>query len=223
MLQINGADFLSPILLSLKVAVVSSVLVLIVGALSAWWLSKYSFKGKIVLETVLLLPLVLPPTVVGFILLVSLGKRSWVGIIMEKWFNQPIIFTWGAAVIASVVVAFPLVYQTMKTGFASVSRDLEDSARSLGASEWQVLRLITLPLAWRSVITAYVLGFARGLGEFGATLMIAGNIPHKTQTLPTAIYIAVESGNQTLAWCWAGAIILISFAMLLIASPKKQG
>ncbi|MBD0383400.1 molybdate ABC transporter permease subunit [Paenibacillus sedimenti] len=221
MASINWTEFASPILLSIKVAVVSSILVLLLGALMAWRMSRRSFKGKTLVETLLLLPLVLPPTVVGFILLMLLGKKSWVGILMEKLFDQPIIFTWGAAVIASVVVAFPLVYQTMKTGFASVSRDLEDAARSMGANEWQVLRLITLPLAWRSVLTAYVLGFARGLGEFGATLMIAGNIPHQTQTLPTAIYIAVEAGNQTLAWCWTVSIVMISFILLFIVSPKK--
>ncbi|SDO42168.1 molybdate transport system permease protein [Paenibacillus sp. yr247] len=220
-IQVDWFEFASPILLSLKVAVVSSFLVLLSGGLFAWWMSRRNFKGRMVLETVFLLPLVLPPTVVGFVLLVLLGKKSWIGKMMESMFNQPIIFTWGAAVVASVVVAFPLVYQTMKTGFASVHRDLEEAARSMGASEWQVLRLITLPLAWRSVITAYTLGFARGLGEFGATLMIAGNIPHRTQTLPTAIYIAVESGNQTFAWCWTGAIILISFILLYAVSPKK--
>ncbi|WP_240344076.1 molybdate ABC transporter permease subunit [Paenibacillus sp. SYP-B3998] len=216
------SELAAPILLSLKVAIVSSIVVLFLGVWLAWGMSKSRFKGKTLLETVVLLPLVLPPTVVGFVLLVMLGKKSWVGQLMEALFQQPIIFTWGAAVIASIVVAFPLVYQTMKTGFALVSRDIEESARSAGASEWQVLRLVTLPLAWRSILTAFILGFARGLGEFGATLMIAGNIPHRTQTLPTAIYIAVESGNMTLAWCWAGAIILISFILLYAVSPRKS-
>ncbi|MDR6551101.1 molybdate ABC transporter permease subunit [Paenibacillus qinlingensis] len=220
--QINWTEFLNPILLSLKVAIVSSVYVLIFGGLAAWKMTRRNFPGKIVVETTFLLPLVLPPTVVGFILLILLGKRSWIGHGMDYVFHQSIIFTWGAAVIASVVVAFPLVYQTMKTGFSMVSKDLEDAARSIGASEWQVLWYITLPLAWRSIIAAYILGFARGLGEFGATLMIAGNIPHKTQTLPTAIYIAVESGNQTLAWYWAAAIILISFGLLFIANHRTK-
>lgn len=219
--QISWREFLDPILLSLKVAAVSSIFVLVLGGLAAWGMSRRSFRGKSFVETAILLPLVLPPTVVGFILLVVLGKKSWIGAGMEMLFNQSVIFTWGAAVIASIVVAFPLVYQTMKTGFASVSRDIEDAGRSSGAKEWQVLRYITLPLAWRSITAAYILGFARGLGEFGATLMIAGNIPHKTQTLPTAIYIAVESGNQTLAWCWAGAIIVISFGLVLFVNRKS--
>ncbi|NOU93710.1 molybdate ABC transporter permease subunit [Paenibacillus sp. LMG 31456] len=220
--SISWNEFFSPILLSLKVAVVSSVFVLLFGGILAWGMSRRSFRGKTLLETTFLLPLVLPPTVVGFILLVIFGKKSWIGQLMENFFNQSIIFTWGAAVIASIVVAFPLVYQTMKTGLSSVDKYLEDAGRSMGASEWQVLRYITLPLAWRSVTAAYILGFARGLGEFGATLMIAGNIPHKTQTLPTAIYIAVESGNQTLAWYWAGAIILISLGLLLIVNRKTE-
>jgi molybdate transport system permease protein len=219
--QIDWNEFVPPILLSLKVAIVSSIAALLIGGLLAWGMSQRRFRGKMLLETLLLLPLVLPPTVIGFVLLVLLGKNSWIGKLMEFVFNQPIIFTWAAAVIASVVVALPLVYQTLKTGFASVNRDVKEAARSMGASEWQVLCLIILPLAWRSVITAYTLGFARGLGEFGATLMIAGNIPHRTQTLPTAIYMAVESGNQLLAWCWAGAIILISFILLYAVSPKK--
>ncbi|MFD0676966.1 MULTISPECIES: molybdate ABC transporter permease subunit [unclassified Paenibacillus] len=219
---INWNEFFSPILLSLKVAVVSSVFVLLFGGVLAWAMSRRSFRGKTLVETIFLLPLVLPPTVVGFILLVIFGKKSWIGQLMETFFAQSIIFTWGAAVIASIVVAFPLVYQTMKTGLASVDSYLEDAGRSMGANEWQVVRYITLPLAWRSVTAAYILGFARGLGEFGATLMIAGNIPHKTQTLPTAIYIAVESGNQTLAWYWAGAIILISMVLLLIVNRKAK-
>lgn len=215
------SEFLSPIVLSIKVAFFSSIFVLLIGGLAAWGMSRRNFRGKTVIETIMLLPLVLPPTVVGFLLLVMLGKRSWIGRFFEFIFNQSIIFTWGAAVIASFVVAFPLVYQILKTGLSSVSPDLEDAGRSMGASEWQVLRFITIPLASRYIMTAYILGFARGLGEFGATLMIAGNIPNHTQTLPTAIYIAVESGNQTMAWLWAGAIIIISFLMLLLVSPRK--
>src|SRR5690606_3073085 len=116
--------------------------------------------------------------------------------------------SWWAGVIAAVVVAFPLVYQTMKAGFSSQDPTISDAARSYGANEWQVFRYITLPLASRSIITAYILGFARGLGEFGATLMIAGNIPGETQTLPTAIYTAVESGSMVQAWWWTAAVVV---------------
>lgn len=183
-------------------------------------MSRRKFKGKIIIETMFMLPLVLPPTVVGFLLLVMLGRRSWIGEWIEWLFAAPIVFSWWAAVVASIVVSFPLVYQTMKVGFASVDRDLEDAGRSIGANEWAVFRYITLPLTSRSLISAFILGFARGLGEFGATLMIAGNIPGKTQTIPTAIYVAVDSGNTAMAWAWTFAIIAISFMLLLISRQK---
>ncbi|WP_139995065.1 molybdate ABC transporter permease subunit [Paenibacillus paridis] len=219
---LSGNEFWSPIQLSLQVALLSSIVVVMVGVAIAWWMSRRSFKGKLALETVFMLPLVLPPTVVGFLLLVMLGRRSWVGEFIEWLFSAPIIFSWWAAVVAAIVVSFPLVYQTMKTGFASVDRNLEDAGRSMGASEWQVFRHITLPLAYRSLSTAFILGFARGLGEFGATLMIAGNIPGKTQTIPTAIYVAVDSGNLSMAWAWTCAIIVISFVLLLLTGRKSS-
>jgi molybdate transport system permease protein len=214
-------DFWTPIRLSLQVSFISSLAVVVFGVGAAWWMSRRSFKGKIVLETVFMMPLVLPPTVVGFVLLVILGRKSWLGKIIEWLFAAPILFSWWAAVIASIVVAFPLVYQTMKVGFSSVNRDLEGAARSSGANEWQVFRYISLPLTFRSLISAYILGFARGLGEFGATLMIAGNIPGKTQTIPTAIYVAVDSGNTTMAWAWTCSIIIISFIMLLSTRQRS--
>ncbi|WP_214625971.1 molybdate ABC transporter permease subunit [Paenibacillus agaridevorans] len=218
----NWNDFWLPIRLSLQVALLSSVVVVVLGVAVAWWMARRSFKGKIVLETVFMLPLVLPPTVVGFLLLVMLGRRSWIGEWMEWLFDAPIIFTWWAAVIASVVVAFPLVYQTMKVGFASVDREYEDAARSSGASEWEVFRYVTLPLAMRQLVSAYILGFARSLGEFGATLMIAGNIPGRTQTIPTAIYVAGDSGNTAMAWAWTIVIIAISFLLLLTTGRKTS-
>ncbi len=219
--HINWADFWPPVHLSLQVALLSSVLVLLLGIAVCWWMSKRKFRGKVLLETFFMLPLVLPPTVVGFLLLVLLGRRSWIGQWIEGLFNAPIVFTWWAAVLASMVVAFPLVYQTLKTGFASVDGHLLDAARSIGASEWQVFRHVLLPLSARSLLSSYILGFARAIGEFGATLMIAGNIPGRTQTLPTAIYVAVDSGNWTMAWVWTTAIIVISFAMLLFTGRMK--
>jgi len=218
----NGHDFWPPIRLSLQVSLLSSLIVLVLGVLVARWMSRATFRGRTLAETVFLLPLVLPPTVVGFLLLILLGRRGWLGRAIEWLFAQPIIFTWWAAVIASIVVAFPLVYQTMKVGFASVDRSLEDAGRSAGANEWQVFRYIALPLTFRSLISAYILGFARSLGEFGATLMIAGNIPGRTQTVPTAIYVAVDSGKMTMAWAWTGTIIVISFLLLLLTSRKTN-
>ncbi|WP_018758398.1 molybdate ABC transporter permease subunit [Paenibacillus terrigena] len=221
MIEIDWAQLWTPIRLSLQVALLSSVLSTLIGVTLAWRMSRSSVKGKVLLETAFMLPLVLPPTVVGFLLLVALGRRSWIGQFAEWLFSAPIIFSWGAAVIASVVVSFPLVYQTMKTGFHSIDYQLGDAARSIGASEWQVFRYITLPIAFPSVITAYILSFARSLGEFGATLMIAGNIPGKTQTVPTAIFVAVDSGNMTMAWMWTISMVVISFLLLLLTGRKK--
>ncbi|NWL88172.1 molybdate ABC transporter permease subunit [Paenibacillus sp. 79R4] len=221
MLQVDWAQLWMPIRLSLQVALIASILSTLFGVALAWPMSRSKVKGKILLETAFMLPLVLPPTVVGFLLLILLGRRSWIGQFAEWLFSAPIIFSWGAAVIASVVVSFPLVYQTMKTGFHTIDQQITDAARSSGANEWQVFRYITLPLAFPSVITAYILSFARSLGEFGATLMIAGNIPGKTQTVPTAIFVAVDSGNMTMAWLWTISMVVISFLLLLLTGRQR--
>ncbi|GBG07383.1 molybdenum ABC transporter permease subunit [Paenibacillus agaridevorans] len=221
MISIDWQTFWPPIRLSIQVTLLSSIVAAVLGIAAAWWMSRRKFRGQTMVDTAFLLPLVLPPTVVGFLLLMLLGRRSWVGQTIEWLFSSPVIFSVWAAVIAAVVVAFPLVYQTMRVGFDSVDRELEESARSMGASNMQVFRMITLPLAWRSLVTAYVLGFARGLGEFGATLMIAGNIPGKTQTVPTAIYVAVDAGRMTMAWAWTIGIVMISFLMLLLTGRWK--
>lgn len=220
-MDIDFMQLWSPIRLSLQVAAISSVLSTCSGIFFAWRMSISRFPGKVIVETLFMLPLVLPPTVIGFLLLVFLGRNSWVGQVVESIFSTSIIFSWGAAVVASVVVSFPLVYQTMKNGFAAIDTNLMDAARSSGASEWQLFRYVTLPITLPSVMTAYILSFARSLGEFGATLMIAGNIPGKTQTVPTAIFVAVESGNMTMAWLWTISIILISFLLLLLTRMKK--
>ena len=217
---IRAHDFWAPVLLSIKVGLVSSILVFLLGIAAAWLMTRKRFFGKIIVETVFLLPLVLPPTVIGFVLLISIGRRSGFGRIFERIFDHPLVFTWWAAVLASIVIAFPLVYMTIKSGFLGVDKDLQDVARSIGAKEWQVLYWVTLPLASRALVTAYILGFARALGEFGATLMVAGNIPGRTQTIPTAIYIAVDADKMNLAWLWVGVTILISFLMLLLVNRK---
>ncbi|RAV06485.1 molybdate ABC transporter permease subunit [Paenibacillus sp. YN15] len=219
--QLTKPEFIHPLLLSLKVTLFSSIIVFLLGIFITWFMTVIRFKGKTVLETLFLLPMVLPPTVVGFVLLVIFGRRTWFGKLIEALFDHSFIFSWYAAVVAAVVVAFPLVYQSLKAGFLSVERELQDSARSMGANEWQVLVHITMPLSWRALVTGYVLGFARGLGEFGATLMVAGNIPGRTQTIPTGIYLAVDSGNTALAWLLSGATIALSFGMLLFTGKLK--
>ncbi|PRX40338.1 molybdate transport system permease protein [Planifilum fimeticola] len=216
-----STDFWNPILLSFKVNVTASLIAFAAATAFAWWLKDRSFPGKTILETLLMLPLVLPPTVVGFGLLVLLGRNGPVGRFVEWLLHQPVIFTWWAAVVAAAVVAFPLMYQTFKAGFESVDRDLEDAARAMGAGEGQVFRHVTLPLSWRFLLTGTVLGFARGIGEFGATLMVAGNIPGETQTVPTAIYIAVETGRMDLAASWVMAVVFLSFLLLGIVQRMK--
>jgi molybdate transport system permease protein len=213
-------EFVTPILLSIKITVVSSSIVLVLGVFAAWYMTRRKFPGRFLIETIFLLPIVLPPTVVGFLLLLILGRNSFIGRWIENLFGQPLVFTWWAAMIASVVVAFPLVYQTAKAGLLSVSQEIQEAARSQGANEWQVLYHITVPLSYRSLLSAYILGFARSLGEFGATIMVAGDIPGKTETVPTAIYTAVDSGHLAIAGCWVAAMIVLSICFLLIANRR---
>jgi molybdate transport system permease protein len=215
-------EFLTPLLLSLKISIISGLIVIVLGTIVGRILSVKSFKGKVILETILMLPLVLPPSVVGFLLIMIFGKQSVLGKAIEWIFHQPIMFTWWAAVLASVVVAFPLMYQSAKTGFQGIDPEIEDAARMLGANEWQVFYFISIPLALKAIISGSILSFARALGEFGATLMFAGNIPGVTQTVPTAIYLAIDSGNMTMAWLWVLSIVLLSFIMLFIVQIKQK-
>ncbi|MES9736166.1 molybdate ABC transporter permease subunit [Peribacillus frigoritolerans] len=214
-------DFWSPVRLSIQVAGLSGILVFILGIFLARMMAKKQFRGRVLLETALLLPLVLPPSVVGFLLIVIFGKNGMPGQFIEMVFDQPLMFTWWAAVIASTVVAFPLMYQSAKTGFEGIDEEIENAARVDGAGEWRLFLFVTLPLAVKSIVTGAILSSARALGEFGATLMFAGNIPGQTQTIPTAIYIAMDSGNMTLAWLWVAVIIVISFIMLFIVTYIK--
>lgn len=215
-------SFWSPILISLKIISVSSVVTFLLATLVAWFMKSRSFKGKSILETIFILPLVLPPTVVGFGLLVLLGRNSWIGQAFEWLFSMPLVFSYWAAVLAAIVVSFPLAYQMLRNGFEGVDPELEAAARQLGAGEIQVFLYVTLPLAWRNLVAGFMLGFARGLGEFGATLMFAGSIPGRTQTISTAIFIAVESGNISAAYYWVSAIIIFSFLLLSIVQ-RIQG
>jgi len=209
-----ASNFWSPVKLSIEIASISTILVIVLGLFFGKVMANRKFKGKVLVDTLFLLPLVLPPTVVGFLLLIIFGRNSPVGHLMEWIFNQPVLFTWWAALIASTIVAFPLMYQSARTGFEAVDSDIENAARVDGANAFRVLWYITLPLALKSIVSGAILSFARALGEFGATLMFAGNIPGKTQTIPTAIYVAIDSGNMDMAWLWVASIIVISFLML---------
>jgi len=215
-------EFITPILLSLKTALVAGMIVIVLGTLLGRAMARRYFRGKSILETILMLPMVLPPTVIGFFLIIIFGKNSFVGQAIEWLFHQPIIFTWWAAVIASIIVAFPLMYQSAKSGFQGIDREIEEAARVLGADEWAIFFYISIPLASRALISGSILSLARALGEFGATFMFAGNIPGKTQTIPIAIYIAIDSGNMRMAWLWVISIVLISFIMLLTIRVKQE-
>lgn len=188
-----------PILLSLKVALIAVTIDAVLATLLARLLARREFPGKNLIESFIILPMVLPPTVLGFGLLILLGKRGLLGRFLLENFDLQIVFTWWAAIFAAAVVSFPLMYQSAKAAFASVDVSLEQAARTLGSSESRVFLRITLPLAYPGLIAGLVLAFARALGEFGATLMVAGNIPGKTQTIPLAIYFAVETGDNILA------------------------
>ncbi|GGH86272.1 molybdate transport system permease protein [Pullulanibacillus pueri] len=207
-------DFWTPVKLSLEVSFLSLIVVCILGTLMAKGMARRHFRGKIVLETILLLPLVLPPSVVGFLLIIIFGVEGLVGQFFTHLLHLKLMFTLAAAVIASSVVAFPLMYQSAKTGFELIDKDIENASELDGADPFKVFWYISLPLASSSLITGAVMSFARALGEFGATLMFAGNIPGKTQTIPTAIYVAFDSGEMGQAWLWVLTIIVISFIML---------
>lgn len=207
-------DFWAPVKLSIEIALVSSIIVFILGVVLGKTMANKRFIGKSFIETIFLLPLVLPPTVIGFLLIIVFGRNSPVGQMIEWLFQQPIMFTWWAALIASTVVAFPLMYQSAKTGFEAIDVDIEHAARIDGANGFKLFLFISIPLAFKSIVSGTIMSFARALGEFGATLMFAGNIPGKTQTTPTAIYIAIDSGNMQMAWLWVACMIGISFVML---------
>ncbi len=211
-----AADFWTPVQLSMEIASVSTIVVIVFGIIFGKLMANRRFKGKVLIDTILILPLVLPPTVVGFLLIIIFGRNSPVGRFMEWLFNQPVMFSWWAAIIASTVVAFPLMYQSSRTGFEAVDTDIENAARVDGAGELRLMMHVSIPLAIKSIVSGAILSFARALGEFGATLMFAGNIPGKTQTIPTAIYVAIDSGNMEMAWLWVTSIIAISFLMLIV-------
>ncbi|QSZ26875.1 molybdate ABC transporter permease subunit [Aceticella autotrophica] len=203
-----------PIFLSIKVSIIATVINFIIAiSLARFFLIK-NFSGKEILETFFCLPLVLPPTVTGFILLVLIGRNGPIGFLIKKIFNGQLLFTWWAAVIASSIVAFPLMYKSAKAAFESVDIKQERAARILGANEFRVLCTVTMPLAWPGILSGIVLSFARAIGEFGATLMIAGNIPGKTQTMPIAIYFAAEGGDYKTAGYFVIVILLLSFGLI---------
>lgn len=213
---------LSPLWISLKVAAIATLFTFFSGIAVAYWMLNYRGKGKSLLEGLFISPLILPPTVVGFLLLLVFGKNGWIGQLLMS-IDFSVVFTWYGAVITATVVSFPLMYRTCLGAFEQIDQNFLAVARTLGASEWTVFRRILLPLALPGVMAGTVLAFARSLGEFGATLMLAGNIPGQTQTIPMAIYFAVEAGAMSEAWFWAIVILLISlFSIVAVNFWQKQ-
>ena len=185
--------------LSLKVAGWATLIDLILGVAVAWAMTRWRFPGRQLLDAILTLPMVLPPTVLGYYLLVLIGRRGVLGAWLYEHLGITLIFTWQGAVIAAAVVAFPLVLKSARAAFEGVEPQLENAARVLGLNEWAVFFRVSLPLAWPGVLAGTLLAFARALGEFGATLMVAGSIPGRTQTLSIAVYEAVQAGQDSVA------------------------
>jgi molybdate transport system permease protein len=200
-----------PLWLSLRVAFVSTALAFVVGLWLAYVLANREFRGKEILDAAVALPLVLPPTVLGYYLLVLLAGNSPLGKLWENIFGGPLVFTWKAAVVAALLHSLPLLVKSARAALESVDRSLERAARNLGASEWRLFWRVTLPLARRSIFAA--------VGDFGVTLMVAGNIPGRTQTVAVAIYDAVESGNTVLA---RTLVLVISAVALLILTLANR-
>jgi molybdate transport system permease protein len=211
-----------PLWLSLRVAFVSTVVALGAGLWIAYILANREFRGKAVVDAAVTLPLVLPPTVLGYYLLVLLGHASPFGKLWEAVFGSQLVFTWKAAVVAAILYSLPLLVKSSRAALESVDRSCERAARTLGASEWKLFWRVTLPMAQRSILAATALAFARSLGEFGATLMIAGNFPGRTQTMAVAIYDALESGNSNLALTLVLVISGIALAILTLATRLEN-
>jgi len=211
-----------PLWLSLEVATAATCISVALGLATAWLLANRDFPGKNIIDAVTTLPLALPPTVLGYYLLVAIGRSSWIGRAWEAVTGSPLVFTWRAAVIASTLHAIPLLIKSSRAALESVDLACERAARSLGASEWRLFWRVSLPLAVRPIAAATVLAFARSLGDFGATLMVAGDIPGRTQTAAIAIFDAVESGNTLTARVLVLVISILTAAVVFLATGLER-
>jgi molybdate transport system permease protein len=203
-----------PLWLSLRVSVIATVLAVVFGVALAYLLAKWQSRWTAIVEAVFTLPIVLPPTVLGYYLLTLLGTRSTLGRTWEQLFGAPLVFTQAGAVVAATVSALPFVIRAARAAISNVDPRVEQAARVVGMSEWKVARVVTLPLAARGIGAGVALGFARALGDFGATVMVAGNIPGQTQTLPVAVYDAVQAGDQATAR--TGSLVLGGIAVVVL-------
>ncbi len=205
--------YLSPLLISLRTVGAATAITFLAGIAAARWMARYSGRLGSLIDGLFILPLVLPPTVVGLGLLLLFGKHGPLGELLAL-LNTTVIFSWPAAVISAAVMAFPIMYMTARGAFEQVDPAVEDAARTLGASDWRLFWTVTMPLAWPGVAAATALSLARCLGEFGATLMLAGNIPGRTATIPIAIYFDIQSGDTNDALVLVGIVLASAFAAL---------
>ncbi|MDP2935924.1 MAG: molybdate ABC transporter permease subunit [Dehalococcoidia bacterium] len=214
---------LFPLYLSLRVAGIATAISFLIGIALAWLLARRRFWGREILGALVTVPLVLPPTVLGYYLLTTIGKQSPVGRFLEQSLGITLIFTWQSAVIASCIVSLPLMVRTAQASMEAIDPDLEKAARTLGRSEVSIFLTITVPLAWRGILAGTALAFARATGEFGATLMVAGNIPGRTQTMAVAIYDAVQAGRLSLANTLVVILTAVTVGALAILSWAGRG
>ncbi|GAB1255067.1 molybdate ABC transporter permease subunit [Desulfovibrio falkowii] len=215
-MDLDGISIWSPLELSLRVAGTATLVSFVAATLMAWLLARKKGPMPALLDALCTLPLVLPPTVLGYYLILLVGRRGLLGHwLAEMGIN--LIFSWKGAVVAATVVVFPLIYKSARSALEQVDSHLENAARTLGASEWRVFVSVSLPLAWKGIFAGLMLAFARGMGEFGATLMIAGNIPGKTQTLALAIYDAFQAGNDVQA-TWLVIVTSLACVSMLMAA-----
>lgn len=208
---------ISPLIISIKTSLVATLITFILGIIISYKIFWYKGRYESLIDTMLTLPFVLPPTVVGFFILITIGKNGPVGMIL-KTIDINLIFTWTATVISAVIVSFPIMYRSLKSSFEQIDNNMIFAAKTLGLSEKEIFMKIMLPISYPGIIGAVILSFARAIGEFGATLMIAGNIPGKTQTMPIAIFFAVESGDMNKAMIWVMIIIGISSIVITISN-----
>ena len=209
--------------LTLEVAACATAFNLVLGVASGYALARWRFPGRDLVDAALTLPMVMPPTVLGYYLLVVIGTQGPIGAWLLQHFGVRLIFTWQAAVIAATVVAYPLVFKAARAAFETVDPQLEDAARTLGLSEWALFFRVSLPLAWRGILAGLLLSFARALGEFGATLMVAGSIVGKTQTLSIAVYEAVQAGQDQSANFLVAVASITCVSVLLAAGWLVPG
>lgn len=213
---------LTPLWLTLKVALLATLFAGATGVALGWWMARRRFPGHAVVDAVLVLPMVLPPTVLGYYLIVLVGRNGVIGQWLDRWFGITLLFTWEGAVLAAAVVSLPLIYKAARAAFEETDHRFAQAARTLGAGEWEVFLRISLPLALRGIGAGLALTFARAMGEFGATLMIAGNLPGRTQTLSVAVYAAVQAGDDRLALTLTLVISAVCIVLLVLANRLLQ-